>query len=70
LLCLTKTYTGEGANNGEPGATGEHTRELKFSRMNCRKASPGQENGGGSDFGSRESSHGTCFARKPCPLPG
>jgi hypothetical protein len=27
----TKMYTGDGANNGEPGAIGEHTREEKLS---------------------------------------
>jgi hypothetical protein len=37
--------TGDGANNREPGVTGEHTREEKFSSVNYRNASPGVEKG-------------------------
>jgi hypothetical protein len=58
-------YTGDGANSGEPGATGAHTSEEKFSMMNCRNASPGEENGSGSTFGFRASILGVYLARKP-----
>jgi hypothetical protein len=43
----TAMCTGEGANSGEPRATGAHTEELKFCRTYWRKASPGVLNGDG-----------------------
>jgi hypothetical protein len=54
-----------GANSRDPGATGEHTSVLKFSRQNWRKASPGVEKGSGSFEGSRLSAPGNEHPRKP-----
>jgi hypothetical protein len=47
------TCTGDGAKTLDRGAIEEHTIELKFSRKNWRKASPDDENGSGSSFGSK-----------------
>jgi hypothetical protein len=74
LSCLTAMCTGVGANSGEQGATGVHTRVLKFCRASWRKASPGVANGGGRASGSTASARGVLADRKPwagaCPEEG
>jgi hypothetical protein len=62
--------TGEGANSGEPIATGVHTREWKFWRTNWAKQSLGELNGEGRVCGSRARARGVRAERKPCPPSG
>lgn len=66
VSCLAVMCTGDGANRGEPGLTGEHTSVQKFPWANWRKASPGEVNGGGRAWGLRASAPGVRAERKPC----
>jgi hypothetical protein len=63
---LTAIYTGDGANRGEPGATGVQTCEEKFSRMTCRNASPGVEDGAGEACRTLANIPGTRLEKNPC----
>jgi hypothetical protein len=67
---LTEMSTGDGANSGEPRATGEHTRVLKFSKTYWRKASPGVRSGDGRAAGCRASSQGVRRERNPWAAAG